>query len=185
MDCVQESIEKLVSAGIRSYIGLLGCGERERSRRLFKDTLEISALVAGGPSARLSPLLATVRPGSPGPAAGHGGAQSAALCMVLLTLRSILATLLVLKASPYWRRVPVLDELQDHCAAVADLLDRDPPPKEAPRLVGTCERASGRTAGGLNSNTPMKTDAVCGCSRNNALPTGPELSEQPAAGAPG
>ncbi len=80
--------------------------------------------------------------------------------MILLTLRSILATLLVLKASAYWRRVPALEELQTSCVKVAGCVGG--PPAMEPRL--TC----GET---------HETDTACGGRRNNALPTIPELPE--------
>ena len=155
MESLHIAIEELVSAGIRSYIDLLGHGERARSRQLFKDALQLSALMSGGPSSRISPILIaeTSAPGNERPMRS---------CLILLTLRSILATLLVLKASAYWRRVPVLTELQARCLQVAN-------------SVG---HASGRTAGSLNCANSSETDTACGGRRNKALPTVPELAER-------
>ena len=114
MELLGIAIENLVSAGIRSYIDLLGHGERTRSRRLFSDTLQLSALISGGPSARISPVLV----------AETTIVHPMRSCLILLTLRSILATLLVLKATAYWRRVPALEELQTSCVKVAECVDQ-------------------------------------------------------------
>jgi len=47
---LQSCVDAVVHAGIQSYIGLLCCGERARSRRLFADTMQISSLAAGSPA---------------------------------------------------------------------------------------------------------------------------------------
>lgn len=151
MELLGVAVENLVSAGIRSYIDLLGHGERTRSRRLFSDTLQLSALISGGPSARISPMLV----------AETTSAHPMRSCLILLTLRSILATLLVLKASAYWRRVPALEELQTSCVKVADCVGGPLPLALMP-----------------NCNESHETDTVCGGRRNNALPTIPELPER-------
>ena len=159
MERLRIAIEELVSAGIRSYIDLLGHGERARSRQLFKDALQLSALMSGGPSSRISPMLITE-------ASTPGSDHPMRSCLILLTLRSILATLLVLKASAYWRRVPVLTELQARCLQVANCVGPD---------VGD---TSGRTARSLNCANSPETDTAGGGRRNNALPTVPELAER-------
>ena len=159
MELLGVAIENLVSAGIRSYIDLLGYGERTRSRRLFSDTLQLSALISGGPSARISPILV----------AETTSAHPMRSCLILLTLRSILATLLVLKATAYWRRVPALEELQTSCVKVATCVDGP-----------VIEPVFGRTSGGAKLNHEMshETDTTCGGRRNDALPTVPELPER-------
>ena len=136
---LSQCVDSCVSAGIRSYVGLICCGELERSRRLLSDSLRLSALVSGGPSAR-----------------GQGRALS------LLTVQNILATLLVLRATAYWRKIAPLRELQERCAAVVSEL-RD--------------KASGRTARpyGLNECKCSETDGDNGCRRNDALPAESEL----------
>ena len=155
MELLGVAIEELVSAGIRSYIDLLGYGERTRSRRLFSDTLQLSALMSGGPSARISPMLV----------AETTNAHPMRSCLILLALRSILATLLVLKATAYWRRVPALEELQTSCVKVADCVE----PPVFGRTSGTAK---------LNCGESHETDTACGGRRNNALPTVPELPER-------
>jgi len=165
MEPLRIAIEELVSAGIRSYIDLLGHGERSRSRQLFKDALQLSALMSGGPSARISPVLIAQEP-------IPGNDHPMRSCLILLTLRSILATLLVLKASAYWRRVPVLAELQDRCLQVANCVGDTIPGRP---ILG---QTSDRTARPLNCAHSSETDTPHGGSRNNALPTIPELAER-------
>ena len=123
MDGFVVSVEEVVSAAIRAYIGLLCCGERERSRRLLSDALELSLLNEGGPSARI--------PGG----TGHG---ALARCLVYYTLRSLLASLLVLRATVYWQRVPELEALKEACARLTAEIDGDPPDR--------VERAAGGVA---------------------------------------
>ena len=161
MEPLRVAIDELVSAGIRSYIGLLGHGERTRSRRLFSDALQLSAMISGGPSARMSPLLVAEAPND----------RPMAACLILLTLRSILATLLVLKATAYWQRIPALEELQASCSRVAGCMEE--PVLQTP----STERTSGRTAPTLNCGKSRESDTTCGCRRNNALPTVPELAK--------
>ena len=130
MDKLQECVERLVSSGIQSYIGLLCCGERVRSRRVLSDTMQISSIAAGGPSALvalsggdegaerpIAPGPTVPGPAAPGPTAG-GGAEPVSFvrCVAFFTLRSLLASLLVLRATAYWARVPALGELQQACA---------------------------------------------------------------------
>ncbi len=161
MELLRTAIEELVSAGIRSYIDLLGHGERTRSRRLFSDSLQLSALISGGPSARISPMLVV------GPELSPPNDHPMRSCLILLSLRSILATLLVLKATAYWRRIPALEELQASCVRVADCVGR--------RSGADLRHDSDK----LTCETSHETDTACGCRRNNALPTLPELAERP------
>ena len=173
MEPLKVVIDELVSAGIRSYVGLLGHGERTRSRRLFKDVLQLSALMSGGPSARISPIL-VAEPLNTEAADDHPMRS----CIILLTLRSILATLLVLRTTALWRRLPELDELHSCCIEAAENVGALPP--ETPHYAGG--RTSGRTVVSLNSRPSHATDTVGGCRRNDAIPTVPELAE-PSAGA--
>ncbi len=115
---LQSCIDAVVHTGIQAYIGLLCCGERARSRRLFADTMQISSLAAGGPSARL--------PGAHSAAASLGGV------MIFFTLRSLLSSLLVLRATAYWSRVPSLVELQEACIALSRCLGTT-----VPRAIGS------------------------------------------------
>lgn len=175
MDQLRSAVDELVRAGIRSYIGLLGHGERERSRRLFADALALSALVSGGPSARL-PQLVAAEPGGP----LHG-------CMVLVTVRSMLATLLVLKTTAFWRKVPVLEELLHCCVRTSECVGtgewtsagRDVPARAAGgQLRGGSPSAghtSGFTAEPLSRACSHETGVTRGCRRNSALPMQPEL----------
>lgn len=163
MDALRVHVDSLVSVGIRSYIGLLAHGERSRSRCLFNDVLHLSALVSGGPSARISPLLISDRP-------ERGAFQQ---CVILITLRSILATLLVLRTTRYWQRVPELARLHECCVQVAHTFEK-PQPADSSNGRG---HASGRTAVALNELQTDSTDIVTGCRRNDAIPTVPELAE--------
>ena len=110
MDQLLDCADRLVSSGFRAYVGLLSCGEQERSRRVLADTMQISSLIWGGPSA-----LATI-------GAVDGNERdptiSSVRCMAFFTLRSLLASLLVLRATAYWTRVPALEELQHRCAVL-------------------------------------------------------------------
>ncbi len=119
MDQLQECIDHLVSSGIRSYIGLLCCGERVRSRRVLSDTMQISSIAAGGPSALVG-VSAVAAEGTNREEGGRAAAGDEAIsfvrCVAFFTLRSLLASLLVLRATAYWARVPALHELQQACA---------------------------------------------------------------------
>lgn len=106
---MQSCVEHVVHSGIRAYIGLLCCGEQSRSRRVFSDTMQISSLAAGGPSARVPVALS----GAP-----TAGAATLAHCLISFTLRSLLASLLVLRTTVYWSRVPALEELQEACVSL-------------------------------------------------------------------
>lgn len=153
-------VDSCVSAGIRSYVGLICCGELQRSRLLLSDSLRLSAIASGGPSAL-----------------GQGRSLS------LLTIRNILATLLVLRATAYWRKVAALRELQDRCADVVTELGMRDCGSEC-NCLGECRRggvcgsgdASGRTVRcKLNGCSCGRTDRNNGRRRNDALPAEPEL----------
>lgn len=203
MEALRVAIDELVSAGIRSYIDLLGYGERTRSRRLFSDALQLSAMISGGPSARISPLLVaeSINPSLEMTAECSCTRPEKMLnrpmttCLILLALRSILATLLVLKATTYWRRIPALEELQASCIKVAEFMVS--PVVETEPVVKThtsgrtqpsgTTQPSERTSGelnfsasdpALNCGKSHETGTTCGCRRNNALPTVPELAER-------
>ncbi len=143
MDQLQDCIDHLVSSGIRSYIGLLCCGERVRSRRVLSDTMQISSIAAGGPSALLGVSAgaagATNREEG-GRAAPGNEAISFVRCVAFFTLRSLLASLLVLRATAYWTRVPALGELQQACARFNRCLE------EPDGAVQTGRPDAGRTA---------------------------------------
>jgi hypothetical protein len=161
-------METLVGASIRAYIGLLGRGEKERSRRLFSDALELSAMVSGGPSDR-----------SPGSAAG--AARPFHACVALATLQSMMATLLVLKTTALWTRLSALDELLTCCVGVAERLESLTCRDGVRHGAGQGSAGTSHAADGARCSSSHETDAVRGCRRNNALPARPELSSQPAA----
>ena len=104
MEELHRCVEGVVTAGIRAYIGLLACGEKERSRRVLSDTMQISSIASGGPSARIPVRTATT------------GSAALARLLIFFALRSLLASLLVLRATAYWSRVPALADLQKACA---------------------------------------------------------------------
>lgn len=126
MQELDRCVDVVVTAGIRAYIGLLACGEKERSRRVLNDTMQISSIASGGPSARVPVSLgAPESSGNPdsGPirsgrveTSAAGGSAPLARLLIFFTLRSLLASLLVLRATAYWNRVPALAELQEACA---------------------------------------------------------------------
>jgi hypothetical protein len=93
--------------------------------------------------------------------------------LILATLRSVLATLLVLKTTAYWCRLPELDELHSCCIRAAACVGKEPDDIPA----GPEKRTSGRTAAMLNRRPSPGTDGVRGCRRNDALPTIPELTK--------
>lgn len=162
MDQLRIAVDDVVSAGIRAYIGLLGRGEKTRSRLIFSDALQLSAVVAGGPSSRISPVFT----------AGNR-APSMVACAGLLTLRSLLASLLVLKTTGFWSRVPALAELQDCCLRVATCFG-------VTDGAGSDVAGSGYTSGGsaaeLTFTVVPGSDPAHGRRRNDALPVVPEIS---------
>ncbi len=105
MDTLHECIDGVVSSGIRSYLGLLCNGEIVHSRKLFTDTMELSSLAAEW----RDPCVAVAEDGA------YGGTHSLP-CQTLSALRGVLASLLLLRPTVYWARVPELRELQDQCA---------------------------------------------------------------------
>ena len=105
MDVLHECIDGVVSTGIRSYVGLLCNGELVRSRRLFADTMQLSSLAAGWSG----PCTAVAEDGA------YGGTPSLQ-CRTLAALRGLLASLLLLRPTVYWARVPELRELLQQCA---------------------------------------------------------------------
>jgi hypothetical protein len=126
MDQLLDCADRLVASGIRAYTGLVSCGERDRSRRMLSDTMQISSLSSGGPS--------TVSALAPADGHGPGTAFAAVRCMVFFTLRSLLASLLALRATAYWTRVPALEELQLDCALLNRRLAESERDGGAPRL---------------------------------------------------
>jgi hypothetical protein len=106
MEQLQTCVDRLVSAGIQSYIGLLCCGEQERSRDLLRDVLQLSGLSQGGPSSKVG--------------GGPGG-----MCSMLMyfTIRGVLASLLVLRATVYWAKIPDLEQLHRCSRRLADVLE--------------------------------------------------------------
>lgn len=150
MEEVRTETENLVKIGIRVYIELLAYGERVRSARVFRDVITVSALVAGGPSRRV-------------PGKRRTGIPPAGT--IVATIRSLLATLLVLRSSRYWDLIPDLASLVESCTAVA----------------ASCgdgrEETYGRTSSGMNCAKDRCAGEDCGCRRSNALPVLPTLSE--------
>ena len=142
MERLQECVDRVVSSGIRAYTGLLCCGERNRARRVLTDTMQISSLVWGGPSALVAVATADE--------AGRDGAVSYVRCMAFFTLRSLLASLLVLRATAYWARVPALEELQHDCALLNRCLagsERDEPVAARDDTVAVMHRAHSAARG--------------------------------------
>ena len=128
MDRLQECVDRVVSSGMQAYIGLLSCGERNRARRVLTDTLQISSLMWGGPSALIATANATAAAAATTTAGGREGTIRSVRCIAFFTLRSLLASLLVLRATACWTRVPALEELQHDCALLNRCLaatDRD------------------------------------------------------------
>ena len=117
MEQLRYCVDRCVEVGIRAYIGLLCCGEVERSRRVFHDAMQLSSLARGGPSAPVT--------------GGTGPLGSLSRCLAYFTVRSLLASLLVLRTTVYWQRVPELRELQEVCGRLGeelgDLWEQDQP----------------------------------------------------------
>ena len=78
--------------------------------------MQLSSLGAGGPSQRVRVSLFAGEAGSGTARESEVAGSSRARVLAFFTLRSLLASLLVLRASAYWRRVPELAELQEACA---------------------------------------------------------------------
>jgi hypothetical protein len=151
-------MEDLVSTGIRVYIGLIGCGEKVRSTRIFKDVLELSAMAAGGPSRLVE--LGTSGGTVTGPR--HNG-------VVMATMQSLLSSVLVLRLTGYWQRIPELGELVRKCDAVSVVCGNNSETRD--------RRTSGTTSCQMNDSLTAYAGEACGCRRSNALPTLPTLSD--------
>ena len=150
MNKLREIGETCVAAGIRAYIGLLGYGELNRSRKLFRDTLQLSAALAGGPSSQIAALS------WPNTIEEPGIFQRS---LVRASVASMLASLFVLRATVYWQKVPVLEALLESCSALA---------REAGYASGgTCALC------GMSGCDCDDAGSSCGCRRNETLPTGP------------
>ncbi|MFW5689853.1 MAG: hypothetical protein ACOC1U_09795, partial [Spirochaetota bacterium] len=78
-------------------------------KRVLTDTMQISSLASGGPSATVA------------------GSERVfvARCLLFFTLRSLFASLLALRATAYWARVPELAELREACSLLDRCLDDD------------------------------------------------------------
>ena len=134
--------ETCVSAGIRAYIELLAFGELRRSRLLLNDVLTLSTAISGGPSARVGRLPDGIR---------RAVAES--------TARSLLATLLVLRTTGYWTRVPALETLLTSAARLGTLAGHP-----LPACTQTCSGSHGESD---------DAEPPCGCRRSRTLPGGP------------
>jgi hypothetical protein len=113
-------VDRMVAEGVAVYIELLCSGEERRSKQLLRDLMQVSSLAAGGPSSKLGSMRSAadtdrVAAGSP--------ERSIAWALIYFTLRSILSSLLVLRASRYWNRIPRLENLQTCCRSVADIVE--------------------------------------------------------------
>lgn len=151
-------IDHVVRAGIQAYIGLLCAGEQVRSRRLFTDVLQISSFASGGPSARLPVSLeweAESVADAVAETSGEEGRIRLARCLIYYTLRSVLASLLVLRATVYWQRVPALVELQIACARLNGILGAEPVPTHGNE--GGDEAHKGRY--------DKRCDELCSCTK--------------------
>ena len=109
---LKRCVDDVVRSGIQAYIGLLCYGEQARSRRVLTDTMQISSLASGGPSARF-PVANGI---------AETNTVSLARCLTYFTLRSLLASLLVLRTTDYWSKVPALEELHRACAELGRCL---------------------------------------------------------------
>ncbi|MFP4552034.1 MAG: hypothetical protein ACLFNT_14605, partial [Spirochaetales bacterium] len=73
----------------------------------------------GGPSSKLGSASAGTR----GDRRADASERSIAWALIYFTLRSILSSLLVLRATRYWARIPGLANLQACCRSVADIVE--------------------------------------------------------------
>jgi len=148
MERLSAEIDVLVRTGIRAYIDLIGRGERVRSGRIFKDVLELSALCSGGPSRRVA--VTSIAEGA---------------VIIAAVVRSLLATLLVLRFSRYWSAVPLLGDLARRCESLGMLCE-------------TSGHASGSTSHRMKSDTCRCAGEACGCRRSIALRALPTFSDR-------
>ncbi len=131
---LHDCIDQVVSSGIQSYVGLLCNGELVRSRQLLADTVRLSSLAVGWSERCL--------------VVAESEADDGVLSVrsrTLLALRGLLASLLLLRPTVYWARVPALRELQQQCARLNRCLDegetgppterRHPGPRPVPNRV--------------------------------------------------
>jgi len=155
--------ERCVAAGIRAYIELLAYGELKRSRLLLHDVLTLSTTVSGGPSTRAGAVIGNTA-SNPGPSAPDASARFAApgrmgQVVAESTARSMLATLLVLRTTSYWPRIPVLQTLLDSATRLGSL---------AGRAINSCSHNCREERGDSDGTEPF-----CGCRRSRTLPGGP------------
>ena len=144
----------MVAEGVAVYIELLCSGEERRSKQLLRDLMQVSSLVAGGPSSRLG-----LRPEATNVSVDVNCTRerSIAWALVYFTLRSILSSLLVLRATSYWNRIPRLANLQACCRSVADLVEDVREGRHGEEGLGGCHcGATGKKGPEVPSGTPAR-----------------------------
>jgi hypothetical protein len=147
MEQLQTCVDRLVSAGIQSYIGLLCLGEQRRSKALLHDVLQLSGLAHGGPSAKVG-----------------GGAYGVSYMLMYFTIRGVLASLLVLRATVYWSKIPDLEQLQRCSRRVADVLENEA--GLGPGMLGrgsAAELSSGLSREDTDHHVTGPLTAPCDC----------------------
>ena len=159
MNRILSLCEKCVSTGVRAYIELLAYGELSRSRLLLNDVLTISTTISGGPSARVGPRSIGGADGSRAHSDSLRLSDRACLAVTESTARSLLATLLVLRTTAYWSRVPALQTLLDTATRIGTL---------ASRSSSGCFPCAG-----TNGHYPDGAEPLSGCRRSRTLPGGP------------
>ena len=156
--------EKCVSTGVRAYIELLAYGELSRSRLLLNDVLTISTTLSGGPSARVGPRSIGDAGGTRTQSDSLRLSDRACLAVTESTARSLLATLLVLRTTAYWSRVPALQTLLDTATRIGTL---------ASRSSSAC-----LPCGGARHDDADGAEPLCGCRRSRTLPDGPVVGSR-------
>jgi hypothetical protein len=153
MDRFISLCETCVSAGIRAYIGLLSYGELQRSRLLLRDILTLSSAFSRGPSVgRNSPFVAT-------------------RCIIAHSVaQSMLSSLLVLRVTEYWARIPALGVLLEASSRLGQLAsaNRTDMSAKLDRERGD-DDDTGTLPGGRRSRTLPDAPGDCAASRTAAV----------------
>lgn len=124
--------ESCMAQTIPAYIGLLCAGERVLSKRLLQTAIDLAGALGEDAAGTDQDGHSHDRCGCGGGGTGRGRAPACSgepdgegelLLRRDRALQALLASLLVLRVSPYWRRVPELEKLFAWCISASARLE--------------------------------------------------------------
>lgn len=129
MTTTRTKSDECMRIAVQAYVGLLCAGERVLSKELLRTSIDLAAALR-----RPCVSSAGDRGGGRGPRIALAAQEperddcplSRRRLTLQLALRNLLTTLLLLRVTAYWRRVPLLEQLHLFCIAIAE--ETDPPP---------------------------------------------------------